>query len=291
VLIVDDNEANREILEQQFDSWKAETDSACSADEALELLDAAEKAGSNFDLAVLDVHMPEKDGIELARAIRGRKNLSQPKLMLLSSVMAPASDDVIRELDISGQLTKPIRQSHLYDAIVRLLNERVAESMRIAALSPLVRMVGRVLLVEDNPVNQAVATGMLEALGVTVEVAENGEEAIEKVTSAAFDVVLMDCQMPVMDGFEATGFIRDHEQREGKSAVPIIALTANALKGDRENCLAAGMDDYLSKPFTGEELHSVLSQYLKVLPGSASKNPGKVSDERADSMLQQRSLP
>ena len=264
VLIVDDNATNREILEHQLANWRASTESACDADEALSLLEAALARGVPYDLAILDMHMPRKDGLDLARAIRTNSDLADLKLLLLSSVAQPATEDAMRELRIDGQLTKPVRQSHLYDTLVVVVSGTGrAESYTRLQPASVKALRGRILLAEDNPVNQAVAIGMLSDLGIEVLVAANGREAVEKVSAEDFDVVLMDCQMPIMDGFEATRTIRRVETEQGKAPIPVIAVTANALKGDREHCLSAGMDEYLTKPFTTEQLHTILVPFLR----------------------------
>ena len=264
ILIVDDNATNREILEHQLTGWRAHTDSAASASDALNLLEAAVAADDVHDLAILDMHMPHTDGMELAQAIRANPDLADLRIIILSSVATPASDEALTELNIAGQLTKPIRQSQLYDSLVVVLGgDVVAQTHSKLKVASAKALTGRVLLAEDNPVNQAVAIGMLEAMGLSVLVAANGREAARKAASEAIDVILMDCQMPDMDGFQATKAIRAAESQSGDSRTPIVAVTANALKGDRELCLAAGMNDYLTKPFTSEQLHSALTLHLQ----------------------------
>jgi signal transduction histidine kinase/CheY-like chemotaxis protein len=264
ILIVDDNATNREILEHQLAAWRAATDSAATASDALGMLESAVASGDAHDLAILDVHMPCKDGMELAREIRDNPDLADLRLIMLSSVAAPASEDDLRSLDIAGQLTKPIRQSQLYDTLAVVLGgEPVTRSHSQLKITSIKALSGCVLLAEDNAVNQAVAIGMLETMGLSVIVAADGQEAIQKVCSEPVDVILMDCQMPGMDGFQATKAIRQIQSESGTSATPIIAVTANALKGDREVCLATGMDDYLTKPYTSEQLHAVLSMFLQ----------------------------
>lgn len=267
-LIVDDNATNREILEHQLNGWRASTDSAVSADDALEKLEAAVASGEIYDFAILDVHMPEKDGIQLAEAIRLNPALKELRLVVLSSVAESVSDKKMSELCISNQLTKPVRQAHLYDALVDMLNGSGSASVARPLRRAKQMMSGRILLAEDNPVNRMVAANILENLGLEVVVAENGEEALQKLENESIDLVLMDCQMPKMDGFEATRAIRGHESANGRR-VPIVALTANALEGDREKCLESGMDEYMSKPFTSEEIQEVLSLFLDSSSGSA----------------------
>ena len=265
ILVVDDNPTNLEMLENHLTSWRADVTCASDAGAALEILATTEQA---FDLAILDWHMPEVDGLELARRIRGEANLHQLRIMMLSSLANSLDESDCNDLCISTQITKPVRQSDLFNALLNVLGdngEQPAPSRRAPTGER--KLAGRILLAEDNVVNQAVAVGMLEHMGLEVEVAANGEIAADKVASERYDVVLMDCQMPVLDGFDATRRIRAWELESFERPVAIVALTANALKGDREKCLEAGMNDYLSKPFTAEELYSVLSLWVGREPG------------------------
>ena len=281
LLIVDDNATNREILEHQLEGWQACTDSAASATEALKVLEDAVSSGDPHDLAILDMHMPHTDGMDLARAIRENPNLSDLKLLILSSVATPASDQDLLDFRIAGQLTKPVRQSQLYDSLVVVLGgEMVAHTHSKGTVQSAKALTGHVLLAEDNLVNQVVAVGMLEKMGITVSVASNGREAVHEACSGAFAAILMDCQMPEMDGFQATREIRAAESESGKFPIPIVALTANALKGDREQCLAAGMSEYVAKPFTSEQLHSVLSLYLQPSNGIRQPDLSTPAEER-----------
>ncbi|WP_082989784.1 response regulator [Woeseia oceani] len=264
ILVVDDNATNREILEQHLKCWRARPHCVESAREALQALQLAATEQEPFELVILDMHMPRTDGLQLARMIREFPALDAVSLMLLSSVAMPASEDTLEELKISGQLTKPIRQGHLYDALsVVLSGETVTERYSRNRSSAIRKLSGKVLLAEDNPVNQAVALGMLDSLGVDVAVVTDGQAAMDALSGQRFDLVLMDCQMPVMDGLQATREIRAAERDNNECHVPIVALTANALSGDREQCLEAGMNEYLSKPFTMDQLHAVLSIFLR----------------------------
>jgi signal transduction histidine kinase/CheY-like chemotaxis protein len=274
ILIVDDNATNREILGHQLTTWRAYTDSAASASDALSILESAVAAGDAHDLAILDMHMPHKDGMALAGEIRDNSDFADVKLIILSSVATPLSDDALADLNIAGQLTKPIRQSQLYDSLMVVLRgETVAQSHSNLKIASIKALSGCVLLAEDNLVNQAVAVGMLEAMGLSVIVSANGQDAIQKVSSEPIDAILMDCQMPGMDGFQATKTIRRMQRESGTAPTPIIAVTANALKGDRELCLAAGMDDYLTKPYTSEQLHSILTLFLQPDAAVQSADP------------------
>ncbi len=268
VLVVDDNATNREILEHQLQGWSMRYTGAEGGAAALRELEHAAAHGERFDLAILDLHMPGMDGFELAQAIKSDAHLAAMPLVMLSSVSVASDHPQRRAAPIDYYLTKPVRQSDLYDAISTAMSFRKVAAP--VAPPPLpgppalpASLGGRVLVAEDNPVNQQVAAAMLESLGVAYSLAGNGLVALERVFHEHFDLVLMDCQMPEMDGFAATAQIRAR-QREGRLRrnLPVVALTANAVEGDRERCLAAGMDDYLSKPFTREQLAAALLRWL-----------------------------
>jgi CheY-like chemotaxis protein len=287
ILVVDDNETNREILEQQLHGWRAHCDSAGGADEAMKLLATSLTVDRPYDLVLLDMHMPNVDGIDLARMIRAQQAFDAVKLMVLSSVAMPADEKTLQELGIAGQLTKPIRQGQLYDCLSLVLNgDALAPRYSGQAPASIRALGGRVLLAEDNPVNQAVALGMLHALGLDVVAVVDGREALATASEQAFDLILMDCQMPLMDGLEATREIRRVEESQQRDRTPIVALTANAMVGDREHCLEAGMDEYLGKPFTKDQLHAVLSLYLRRPDGSAADEaPGEPDAGEIDAPL------
>ena len=260
ILIVDDNPTNRYILDAHLQSWGADTICAESGAAALGVLhDDAGKPP--IDLAILDIHMPDMDGLMLADAIKTDPRTSHLDLLALSS-----SDSLVHggdgaALGFFAWLRKPVRQSLLKDCL-RRRGQGIAATPPRQAPMPVGQIPhGRALLVEDNPVNREVSTGMLELLGYHVTVAEDGQQGVAASAIEAFDLILMDCQMPVMDGFTATARIRDREQRTHAARIPIIALTANAMDGDRERCLNAGMDDYLSKPFSQQALAEVLSRW------------------------------
>jgi signal transduction histidine kinase/DNA-binding response OmpR family regulator/HPt (histidine-containing phosphotransfer) domain-containing protein len=264
VLIVDDNATNREIVRRQTMVWGLANDEAENGPQALELLGKANRAGKPYDLALLDMRMPEMDGLELARQIRADPVLAGLKLVLLSSNGGDALAEQATQAGMQGLLHKPVRQAELYKTLCRLL-VRADEPHSQRPVLPATRtsrFAGRILVAEDNLVNQEMALAMLEVLGCQAEVAANGQEAVEAVARTAYDLILMDCQMPVLDGFAATAAIRRREQAQGQPRLPIIALTANILKGFREQCLAVGMDDYLSKPFTQEQLVALLERWL-----------------------------
>ena len=272
ILVVDDTAANREILDEHLRAWGALPLLAASAQEALAQLQSAVAAQQPFELAVLDLHMPDMDGLQLAQAIRRDPHLADLRLLMLTSVTydARASDGP----SVDAWVTKPVRKSLLRQALLGLLQARPAIPLRqpvqpTAARTGSQSEVRQILLVEDTPVNREVAMGMLEVLGYRIQAVENGRLAVEAFAREHFDLVLMDCQMPEMDGFTATSAIRQQEQAaEATHHVPIIALTANAMEGDRNRCLAAGMDDYLAKPFTMAQLSTVLTQWLASTPAA-----------------------
>ncbi len=252
-LIVDDTETNREILELQLQQWDLDVHSADSGKAALKLLNQAAAEDDPFKLAILDLNMPNMDGLELAQHIQNAEFSHDLRIMMLTSSVIDLSPKALEERGILKSMMKPARQALLYDAILKLLS---TPSSQNAPFLPSGRAT-RILLTEDDPINQEVATVMLETMGYEVVVADNGAMAVDTlVQDNNFDLVLMDCQMPVMDGFNATKAIRDKN-----FDIPIIALTANAMQGDRELCLDAGMNDYLSKPIYRTDLSRVVHQW------------------------------
>lgn len=266
VLVVDDNATNRRILEEILTNWGMRPTVAEGGYAALQAMARARDAGAPFPIALIDFQMPDLDGFDLANFIRQHPELGTPLVMMLSSVGQRGDSARCRELGISSYLTKPVRQSVLLEAILEVLSaneaQTVAAAQSAAALHPASEPAGlRVLVAEDNVVNRRVVHTMLTKRGHNVVMVENGRQALAAVLRGAFDVVLMDVQMPEMDGHEATAAIRDAEMVTGQR-VPIIALTAHAMKGDREACLAAGMDGYLSKPVHASELFLTIGQLV-----------------------------
>ena len=265
VLIVDDNSTNLSILHHQVSSWGMRADLADNALQGLKMLRAACRRGP-YDLAILDMLMPGMDGIQLARAISADTSLAGVRLLMLTSVGQYGDTEEARQAGVDCYLNKPVRQSRLFNAIAGLMGisgNALRDAPRKTAGTAAGWRSAQILLVEDNPVNQDVGTAMLESLGCTVTIANNGAEALEAMTGGHFDLVFMDCQMPVMDGYEATRLLRQRERSApaGTPARIVIALTAHAMEGDRELCLAAGMDDYLSKPFNQEQLKAILERW------------------------------
>jgi signal transduction histidine kinase/DNA-binding response OmpR family regulator len=281
VLIVDDNATNRKILSHQLGSWGALYEEADSGKRALELLRSAAAQGTPFDLAVLDLMMPEMDGFELARTIQSDPQIAGLCLVLLTSFGQRGHETTAREAGIAAYLTKPVRQAHLFDCLTKVISRAPnSRSLEVASThkpakpltaspppAPLASSHKLILLAEDNIVNQKVALRQLQKLGYRADAVANGKEALEALGRIAYDLVLMDCQMPEMDGYEATAEIRRREG--GIKHTPIIAITANAFEGERDKCVAAGMDDYISKPVKSDELHRVLENWLvKLSPAS-----------------------
>jgi PAS domain S-box-containing protein len=266
VLVVDDNRTNRRILEGMLRRWEMFSTSVEGGEEALAEVSNAESAGEPYGLILTDMHMPKMDGFELVERIRQRPELFAPTIMMLTSAGHRGDAERCRELGITAYLLKPIRQSELREAIARVLGAR----QQTGAIPLVTRYslqdsrdpdtVLRVLVTEDNPVNQRLAVRMFEKRGHRVAVASNGREALDALAKDTFDLVFMDIQMPEMDGFEATAGIREKEKGTGRHQI-VIALTAHAMKSDRERCLASGMDDYLSKPIRPQDLDEILDRY------------------------------
>jgi len=265
VLIVDNDETNRQTLAQQFQAAGIVPVSVSTGLEALALLSAAQSNGQAFDLAALDLDLPGMDGMMLGRAIR-----DQPGASLLPLLFLGSSLERMEQASLSGFaacVTRPIRQANLVSAVSRALGlgQRTEPKEIVGA--------GHVLVAEDNMTNQKVARLLLERLGCRVDTVSDGREAVKAVKAGRYDLVLMDCQMPELDGYEATRAIRSAEALLGVRRTPIIALTANALPGEREICLAAGMDDYMSKPVSIEVLTNLVARWI-----------GSPSARRADSL-------
>ncbi|PHV40677.1 response regulator [Janthinobacterium sp. BJB304] len=274
VLIVDDNATNRSILLQHAIEWQMAAASAADGAEALDLLQGALRSGRPFDLAIIDMRMPVMDGAELVRAIKGDARMAALKIIMLSSLDASADLRQVTALGVEYCLTKPVRALELRHCIEAVggfgtLAPATAAIPATSAPPAVPDTAGaapgqaplRMLLVEDNAINQEIALAMLEDTGYEATPADNGRRALALWERYPFDVILMDCQMPEMDGFEATRRLRRMEAQQGRSRTPIIALTANAILGDRELCLEAGMDDYLAKPYTRAALLAMLARW------------------------------
>ncbi len=282
VLIVDDNRTNRRILEGMLLRWEMKTASVESGEEALKALEAAQHAGVAFPLVITDLLMPGMDGFHLVEQIRSRPELSTATIMMLTSAGTRGDSDRCRELDVAAYLMKPIRQSELREAVARVLGAREHKGV-----IPLITRYSlkdarepgtslRILLAEDNAVNQRLAVRLLEKRGHSVKLVSTGREALQTLENELFDLVLMDLQMPEMDGFEATAALRKREERTGTHQW-VIALTAHAMKGDRERCLEGGMDGYLAKPIRPHELDTILERCPRCLAAEVLPPPEPVT--------------
>jgi PAS domain S-box-containing protein len=280
-LIVDDNEINRQVLRERLASWRMRADDVASAAAALAALRAAAAAGDPYGVVLTDFEMPDGDGETLARAVRSDPVLRGVPMVLLTSVDQPEGAEHVRAAGFGAYLVKPVRASLLMDALLTVCGARLegeaGEMVTQATLmgrgsaraqvepGPGALLHVRVLLVEDNAVNQQVATAMLEQLGARVDVAADGKEALEQVALLPYDLIFMDCEMPEMDGYAATAEIRRRE--DGGRRIPIVAMTAHAMEGDREQCLAAGMDDYITKPVSPAAIGAVVRRWVRT-PGA-----------------------
>ncbi len=269
VLVVDDNQTNRSILEQQLQGWHMAPTCVEGGAAALQVMAQAVAEGNPFHLAILDMHMPGMDGLQLAQRIQGEPALACTPLMMLSSTYANADEQTRARAGILRYLNKPIRRADLQRAVAGILGAGQADSApRPQWQTPVRKLQGRVLLVEDNPINQGVAKAMLDKLGLRWQLANDGAEAVDRVRESDFDLVLMDCQMPVMDGYQATAAIRALPDGRGRK-LPIVALTANAMQGDERVCLDAGMNGFLAKPYTLAALHATMAAWLQGGPATA----------------------
>jgi two-component system, sensor histidine kinase and response regulator len=265
ILVVDDNATNRQIFSAYLRSWRCRSSEAATPDLALEVLRKAAAAGEPFDAVLTDFQMPEMSGIDLGRVIKGDPTIASTHLVLHTSVGNLGSLQSARDVGFGGHLTKPVRPSHLHTLLVSLLCDRgpavelptgpIPATPACSHTTP-----SRILVAEDNPVNQRVVLRMLEKLGFSADAVASGAEALESLTRWPYGLVLMDCQMPDVDGYEATRAIRSRENGSGR--IPVVALTASALQGDRERCLAAGMDDYLTKPVKLSDLARAIERWL-----------------------------
>ena len=277
VLVVDDNATNRGILRAYLRSRVAVCDDAESGAAALAMLATAAREGRPYDLVLLDSQMPVMSGAEVARAIRAEPLLRASRLVLLTSAGTDGEN-----ADVARSLTKPVRRAALLDTLAAVLGDVEQPEPATALDAEAVPARGVVLVAEDNPVNQIVIETMLRRRGFAVDIARDGLEAVEQLDPERHVAVFMDCQMPNLDGYEATARIRADEPPDRH--VPIVAMTAHALAGDRERCLRAGMDDYLSKPLRAQDLDPVLERWLAQKP-SNGRGDGLVDDERVSSLV------
>ena len=300
ILAVDDNETNRKVLAGLLGSWGCRHEEVESADTALRALRKAAAEGDPFRIAILDMHMPGVDGEMLGAAIRGDRALRDTALIMMTSGGSRGDAARMEKAGFAAYLVKPVRQSQLYDclAVVRgrefPIGASVGSSTRIVtrfSLAEQAKQRLRILLAEDNLVNQKVALATLQKLGYRADVVGNGREALSALQSAAYDLVLMDVQMPDIDGMEATRLIRDPRSGARNPRTPIVALTAHAMAGDRQKCLDAGMDDYLTKPIRPDDLAAVLARWLPSLDAPVTAAPAiEVLVERTDPVFDESVL-
>ena len=276
VLVVDDNATNRQILRHQIFSWKMQKGSAAGGHEALRVLRAAAAEGKPYDIALLDLEMPEMDGLTLARAIKADPAIAGARLIALATLGNHLSEEELAEAGLAAYLVKPIKQSRLLDCLVNVIGRTTAEHVfsksDVRPLEPISsatlaeRQSVRILLAEDNPINQKVALGTLKKLGYAADAVGNGNEVIAALKQRSYSVIFMDCQMPDLDGFATARQIRKMEMSSSEpcpwpAPVHIIALTAIAMQGDREKCIASGMDDYITKPVRLPEMQAALVRW------------------------------
>jgi signal transduction histidine kinase/DNA-binding response OmpR family regulator len=276
VLVVDDNDSNRKVLCDRILAWKMQASGAASGPEALEKLKIAVQEGNRYGVVLVDLQMPGMDGLTLAHTIAADSSLACTRLVALVSLGQTCSTEELKLANIDAYLVKPVKQSRLFDCLANspapdIVLETLAKPERAGAFKRLPvghphSRKGRILLAEDNRTNQMVSLGLLRKLGYDADIVPDGLKALEALTSIPYEVIFMDCQMPEMDGYDTTRAIRKREQTSTKLSslempVHIIALTANAMQGDREKCLAAGMDDYLCKPIRLQELEAVLERW------------------------------
>jgi signal transduction histidine kinase/DNA-binding response OmpR family regulator/putative methionine-R-sulfoxide reductase with GAF domain len=285
VLVVDDNATSRLMLERQLGAWSITATSAADGPSARALLKEAAATAQPYDLAIIDLRMPGMEGLELARCLRSDALLATLPLVLLTWVGMHSRDLVDQSLGIAVALTKPIHRQPLLDALRTALRAQAAGRLEAGqpapvptepAFGPTAGSKARVLVAEDNPVNQRVAVRMLARLGLGADVAADGREAVQSFSRQPYALVLMDCQMPELDGFQATARIRASERPDQHT--PIIAMTASAMRGDRERCLAAGMDDYISKPVRIDDLRITVERWLP----AGERTRGRVQSRPAD---------
>jgi CheY-like chemotaxis protein len=269
LLLVDDSQTNLEILKSYVESWGCISDTAQSGKMALSLMYAVEKAGAPFDLVISDMQMPGMDGEEFGRRIKSDPKLEDTLMIMLTSQGLRGDAAKMKKVGYTGYLTKPVRRSHLFDAILMVFSkqtkresEKKSQLVTWHTVKEERRRKQRILIAEDNIINQKLAMHLLEKLGFQADAVANGEEAVSALESAPYDLVLMDIQMPIMDGVEATKTIRDKKSRVRDHQIPIIALTAHAMLGDKEKCLKAGMNAYVSKPIRPSELLNAIERLI-----------------------------
>ncbi|MCK5841957.1 MAG: response regulator, partial [Candidatus Sabulitectum sp.] len=293
ILVVDDNATNREILSTQFKAWGIRSEEVSDGPSALRILYESLKLNDPFDIAVLDMQMPGMDGETLGRVMQSDKKLKDIRLLMMTSLGQRGDSKRMQEIGFSAYLTKPVRQSELFEAlavIVGISHQQPENSLVTKySLNEMNLEKFRILVVEDNITNQQVAMGILKKTGVRVDAVANGRESVIALEQVPYDLVFMDVQMPVMDGLEATRLIRSTDSKVRNHDVPIIAMTAHAMQGDKDRCLEAGMNDYLSKPISPAPMAKVLKKWLdldtKAIAGNTVPSPENSVEHQAVSVF------
>ncbi len=289
VLVVDDNETIRTVLTQQLGIWDCVIGEASNGPEALELLQRESAAGKPYDIAILDFEMPEMDGIALGKKIKADPKTQNTTLIMLTFLGNKIDKSELDDIGFVDCLSKPVKKSHLYDSLVNALNPKtkILDNSKQELLSTLdfaknQKQKIRILVAEDNIVNQKVALGILEKLGFRADTVSNGCEVVKILESTPYDLILMDVQMPEMDGLEATRIIRDRTSKVYRPDLPIIAMTARAMENDKTQCIAAGMNDYVSKPVMPKALLNAIEKQLSKQIVNLVKNPYNEINEDVD---------
>lgn len=288
ILCVDDNAINREIINHQASSWNLRCDLATNAAEGLSMLRKATSENDPYVLILVDYLMPGMGGLEMIEIMRQVEDIFPSPVILLSSSDEHLNEAELEKIGIAMQLYKPLREEKIHESIITVLSKEIKKLISAPQAKPqlMTKKNFRILLVEDNPINQQVALRILGKLGYRADAVGNGLEALKVLQNVSYDLILMDCQMPEMDGYMTSVEIRKKEKSENKPPIPILAMTAHALKGDREKCLEAGMDDYMSKPIDPKTIATLLEKWLKieVTPESPAKmiTPKKIVGQKKD---------
>lgn len=291
--MVDDNETNRQVFSQFLEVWKVKHRLVASGPEALQVLYDAATTKRPFTMALVDMQIPGMDGVKLAEMIRSEKQFSNLRLALLTSQGQRGDAEKMHKKGFSAYLSKPIHQSELYSALLQLSGlELVIENKdlitRYTAKEQQIKIAAKILVVDDNNINQAVAKGMLSKYDIDVVLANNGQEALDLLKKHSVELVFMDCQMPVMDGYTATKNIRDPQTPIANHKIPIIAMTANAMQGDKEKCLASGMNDFIAKPVNPVKLLEILKKWLPA--GAFNQQLSIDQDQECESQQDEQQL-
>jgi signal transduction histidine kinase/CheY-like chemotaxis protein len=297
VLLVDDNSTHRMVLSNQLSTWGINVTQAENGFQAMQLLSVIHNKQSTYDLVIIDLKMPDMSGLELARTINTNNNYQKPQLLMLNTVYECASVEKTKECGVIAQITKPVKQSVLLDTLISIASGNTTEALShnkytqqaISSASQL-QFKADILIVEDHVVNQRLAQQILKGCGCLVDTADNGQQAVIATQNKRYDLIFMDCQMPILDGYQATQQIRNHELTLNKSLqeitqIPVIALTANALTTDREKCISSGMSDYLSKPFRKQQILTMLEKWIPHCLAANQQRQALQNTQRPDNAI------